>query len=128
MFNRIKLLIFFINFFSRNSRMAILGIFNWEFINILRERENPEKEWFKMWWLGFRPWFGRCGSAEGSRRWCPWCTRVDSPKPKKLSRLNSVDVQTSVCIMNNQNNGVSSTNSLSNTYIFATWWFKPFIF
>ena len=41
MFNRIKLFIYFIDFFSRDSRMAILGINVW-YSKVTRLTLNPE--------------------------------------------------------------------------------------
>ena len=42
MFNRIKLLIYFLNFFSRNSRMAILGINVW-YSKVTKLTHNPDE-------------------------------------------------------------------------------------
>ena len=93
---RIKLLIFFINFFSRNSRMTILGIFNWEFINTFIERENPENEWFE-----YDSWvFISCLRDAGLQK-----DQGDDVLDAlglnflslKLSRRNSAAVQTSDC-------------------------------
>jgi len=45
---------------SRNSQMTILGIFNWNFISMLLERENPENEWFKQDGWGFVTFLKDC--------------------------------------------------------------------
>ena len=92
MFNRIKLLIYFINFFSRNSRMAILGRNNWEFINNLRD--NPGKERFYCDFLGFVTGFGDAGlqKDQGADVLDALGLIVLSPKD---SRRNSAAVRTS---------------------------------
>ena len=45
---------------SRNSQMTILGIFNWNFISMLLERENPENEWFNQDGWGFVTFLKDC--------------------------------------------------------------------
>ena len=49
--------------------MAILGTYNWECINNLRKRDNPEKRMVLNWFAGVLSQDRGCRSAEGIRKY-----------------------------------------------------------
>ena len=87
MFNRIKLLIYFINFFSTNSRMAILGTLR------IDQQFKKKHEWFSCDLLGFVTGLGDGGlqKDQGNDVLDALGLIVLSPKD---SRRNPATVQT----------------------------------